>query len=99
MNEPPVLHHMAALADGARARLLHLLEAHELTVSELCTVVQLPQSTVSRQLGVLREEGWVTSRAEGTSRYYRLAESLEPVTRRLWEVVREPLSGTTEARQ
>ena len=40
--------------------MLWLLERHELTVSELCTVLQLPQSTVSRHLRMLSDADWVT---------------------------------------
>ena len=42
-------------------------------MSELCAVLQLPQSTVSRHLKTLADAGWVTSRRDGTSRYYSLA--------------------------
>ena len=55
-----ILEHMSALSDPTRCRMLLLLEQHELTVSELCTVVQLPQSTVSRQLKTLADAGWVS---------------------------------------
>ena len=65
---PRLLDHMAVLADGLRCRLLLLLERHELTVGELCTILQLPQSTVSRHLKTLGDDGWVTSRRDGTSR-------------------------------
>lgn len=70
---PSLLDSFSALADATRCRLLLLLEQHELTVSELCTVLQLPQSTVSRQLKTLADAAWVTSRRDGTSRYYGLA--------------------------
>ena len=40
---------MEALADATRLRLLRLLERHELGVIDLCDVLQLPQSTVSRE--------------------------------------------------
>ena len=53
--------------------MLLLLERHELTVSELCAVLQLPQSTVSRHLKTLADADWVISRRDGTSRYYTLA--------------------------
>ena len=43
-----------------------LLDQHELTVSEICAVLQLPQSTVSRHLKTLSDAGWVTSRRDGT---------------------------------
>ncbi|MEO0586136.1 MAG: ArsR family transcriptional regulator [Planctomycetota bacterium] len=44
---------LSTLADPARLRLLRLLEAHELGVAELCDVLQMPQSTVSRHLRAL----------------------------------------------
>ena len=68
-----ILDHLSALADATRDRLLLLVESHELTVTELCAVLQLPQSTVSRHLKALADGGWVTSRAEGTSRLYTMA--------------------------
>lgn len=91
---------MSALADTTRSRLLLVLEQHELTVSELCAVLQLPQSTVSRHLRVLADEEWVASRAEGTSRRYRmLPDRLEPAARRLWNLVREQVSTSPVAEQ
>ena len=72
MNKPAILDQMSALADGLRGRMLLLLEDHELTVSELGTVLQLPQSTTSRQLKALSEAGWVTSRPDGTRRLYQM---------------------------
>lgn len=81
---------LATLADPTRSRLLLIIERHELTVGELCAVLQLPQSTVSRHLRILADDGWVTSRAEGTSRQYRMVP-LDPGARRLWEVVREEI--------
>jgi ubiquinone/menaquinone biosynthesis C-methylase UbiE len=95
-----ILDHLSALADATRDRLLLLLEAHELTVTELCAVLQLPQSTVSRHLKALADAGWVTSRAEGTSRLYTMArEGLDQPTRRLWLLVREQVGGSRAATQ
>jgi ArsR family transcriptional regulator len=74
------------------------LEEHELTVGELCQVLQLPQSTVSRHLRVLGDEGWIVSRQEGTSRFYALDAHLEPSAERLWQVVRDDLRGSTVER-
>ena len=56
---PAILDHLASLADTTRSRILLLLDRHELTVSELCGIVQLPQSTVSRHLKALADGGWV----------------------------------------
>jgi len=89
---------ISALADTTRARALLVLEAHELTVTELCSVTQLPQSTVSRHLKVLGEGGWVTSRADGTSRRYRgMGDKLDSAGRRLWTLVREQVSSAPSA--
>jgi DNA-binding transcriptional ArsR family regulator len=78
MTAPPsVFDRLTALADATRSRLVALLERHELTVSELCAILQLPQSTVSRHLKVLMDDGWVTSRAEATSRLYRIESRLD----------------------
>ena len=89
---------MTALADPTRSRLLLALERNELTVNELRSILQLPQSTISRHLKMLSAEGWVEARAEGTSRHYRLAsDTLDPATRRLWQIVREEVMHTSAA--
>jgi SAM-dependent methyltransferase len=89
---------LQSLADPTRNRLLLLLERHELTVSELCEALQLPQSTVSRHLKVLADDGWVVSRADGASRLYRMpAGELDPSARKLWQVVREQAESAPAA--
>jgi ubiquinone/menaquinone biosynthesis C-methylase UbiE/DNA-binding HxlR family transcriptional regulator len=91
---------MTALADPTRSRLLLALERNELTVNELRSILQLPQSTISRHLKMLSAEGWVEARAEGTSRHYRIAtDSLDPSTRKLWHLVRDEVMHTTAAEQ
>lgn len=90
---------LSALADATRARLLLALDRHELTVGELCAVTQLPQSTVSRHLRILNDQGWVSSRADGTSRQYRLASPLDATDRRLWQVVKDQLATGRQAAQ
>lgn len=99
MNGPAIHARLAALADSTRTRLLLLLGRHELSVNELCAALQLPQSTVSRHLKVLADGGWVVSRSEGPSRYYRLAPRLGRSARRLWQVVRQDLVSDPEAAQ
>jgi ArsR family transcriptional regulator len=84
---------LGSLADPTRLRLLVLLERHELGVVELCEVLRLPQSTVSRHLKVLSEEGWLASRRDGTAHLYRMAEGLPPASRRLWKVARAETEG------
>src|SRR5437773_696161 len=59
-----------ALADNTRQRLLRVLSAHELSVSELVEVLGQPQSTVSRHLKVLREADLLLDRRSGTTTLY-----------------------------
>jgi ArsR family transcriptional regulator len=93
-----MLEHLATLSDPTRCRMLLVLERHELTVSELCTVLQLPQSTVSRHLKTLSDSAWVVSRRDGTSRYYSSAVSeLDTGAQRLWPLIREQVGTTTAA--
>jgi ubiquinone/menaquinone biosynthesis C-methylase UbiE len=97
---PAIIDHLASLADSTRSRLLLLLDRNELTVSELCTITQLPQSTVSRHLKALVDGGWITSRAEGTSRLYTMTrDDLDAARRRLWLLVREQVGPSTAATQ
>lgn len=88
---------LSAVADPTRSRLLLLLERHELTVGELCAATRLPQSTVSRHLKVLADEGWLAVRADGASRYYRLAPRLDASARQLWEAVRPQVAPAVES--
>jgi ubiquinone/menaquinone biosynthesis C-methylase UbiE/DNA-binding transcriptional ArsR family regulator len=99
MNESAVFHRLSALADVTRGRILHVLDGRELTVGELTGVLQLPQSTVSRHLRILSDEGWLASRSEGTSRYYGVSSRLEPDAERLWSVIRDALEGSAEGAQ
>lgn len=91
---------MSVLADGLRGRLLLSLEGRELTVSELCAVVQSPQSTVSRHLRQLADGRWVLSRRDGTHRRYRMEpQRLAPGARGLWQLTRGEVAATAAAAQ
>jgi ubiquinone/menaquinone biosynthesis C-methylase UbiE len=95
-----VLDRLSVLADGTRSRILLLLDRHELTVGELCVVLQLPQSTVSRHLKLLADDGWLVARGEGTSRFYKMVPSqLDTDTKNLWAVVRAQVSSAVGAAQ
>ncbi len=96
----PILGHMAAVSDPVRCRALLIVEQHELTVSEMCAVLQMPQSSVSRHLKTLGDDGWVASRRDGTSRYYSLAvDDLDLPARQLWALVRDQYASTTAAEE
>src|SRR6202048_4750787 len=111
---PAILDHLASLADTTRSRILLLLDRNELAVTELCGIMQLPQSTVSRHLKALADSAWVAARAEGTSNLYSMTrastrsgrplqiegrDDLDPPARRLWALVREQVGSAAAAVQ
>ena len=99
MNErasPAILDHLTALSDTTRSRMLLLLDRHELTVSELCSIMQLPQSTVSRHLKALADSGWIAARAEGTSHLYTMTRD-ELDAARAPAVAAGPRTGRADA--
>jgi len=63
-----------ALADPKRLCVLECLSAGELSVGELSTRAGCQVPNMSQHLSVLRSAGLVTSRREGSTVYYRLAD-------------------------
>ena len=63
-----------ALAHPVRIRVLEMLGAGDATVGELRLALNLEQSHLSQQLGILRRAGFVTSRREGSSVRYSIAD-------------------------
>jgi ArsR family transcriptional regulator len=94
----PLLDSFSALADSTRCRMLLALERQELTVTELCAVVQLPQSTVSRHLKTLADANLVSARRDGTSHYYSLALAATPHVQ-LWQLTRDEFKNRAVAAQ
>lgn len=89
-----MLRWMATLADATRVRLLRVAERQELGVSDLCAVLQMPQSTVSRHLKVLSDENWLSNRRQGTTNLYRMVlDEMEPAQRELWVLTRDRTAG------
>jgi ArsR family transcriptional regulator len=62
------------VGDPKRLRLLYLLSERPYSVSELVTVLETSQPTVSHHLRILRDRGMVTARKEGTTVYYTLSD-------------------------
>jgi ArsR family transcriptional regulator len=84
------------LGHPARVRILELLRDGERTVSELQAALGLDSSGTSQHLGVLRRQGVLESRKEGTSAYYKVRD---PRTFELLEVARGILTSSLEATQ
>lgn len=88
MAVPPILERLNALGDETRSRILALLERSEFTVTELASVLQAAQPTMSRHLKTLAAEGWVEARVDGRNRHYRMSPTLDESARALWAIVR-----------
>ena len=63
-----------ALADPKRLCVLECLSAGELSVGDLSTRAGCQVPNMSQHLSVLRSAGLVTSRREGSTVYYRIAD-------------------------
>ncbi len=61
-----------AFAEPTRVRVLSALQQGELCVCELCDALNVPQSTLSTHLQVIRDAGLVRTRKEGKWIYYAL---------------------------
>ncbi len=63
---------LKAVGNPARLKMLHRLGEGDATVGELTEIAGLAQSTVSKHLAVLRSQGIVDDRREGSNVYYQL---------------------------
>jgi DNA-binding transcriptional ArsR family regulator len=73
-NAPRASAFLKALAHQNRLLLLCLLSERERSVTELEDLLALRQTTVSQQLARLRLDGLVTTRRDGKTIYYSLAD-------------------------
>lgn len=79
------------LGHPVRVRILELLRDGERTVSDLQVQLQMDSSGTSQHLGMLRKQGIVEGRREGTSVYYRIRD---PRVFQLLEVARQILNSS-----
>jgi SAM-dependent methyltransferase len=92
------------LGDDARLRILRLLAAERLNVSELTGILGLAQSGVSRHLGMLKEAGLIVEQREGVYSWYRLTPRLQEADNGfgpLWPLLQaqfEQTAGTPDGR-
>lgn len=76
---------LKALADPTRLRILAAVAEEELTVGEIQEIVKSVQSSVSRNLAILRDAGLVQDRRAGTSVYFSLRNDLAQPSRQLFD--------------
>lgn len=74
-NAPVVARILGSLANANRLMILcSLLEAGERNVGQLADALGLTQSAVSQHLARLREEGFVETRREAQTIWYRIGD-------------------------
>ena len=98
-NELELLHERVcpALNDPTRMRLLYILVEKPRNVAELTSLLALPQSTVSRHLGVLRHRQLVLTERRGTAVIYTLkSKKLIEVLDMLRDVLREQIQAENQ---
>ncbi len=62
------------LADPKRIAMLYALADGPRSVTELADTLEMPQTTVSRNLKILRERGMVLAKRQGPNIYYSLGD-------------------------
>lgn len=87
---------LRVLGHPARVRIVELLRDGERSVGELQDHLKLDSSGTSQHLGVLRRQGVLESRREGTSVFYRVRD---PRTFQLLDSARQIVSSSLEAAQ
>ncbi|MBJ8347746.1 helix-turn-helix transcriptional regulator [Antrihabitans sp. YC2-6] len=94
------------VAEPQRRRIIEVLRTGSASVGDLVERLELPQPTVSKHLKVLRDNGFVNSRADAQRRVYSLQQQpfaeldawLEPY-RRLWEFHFDALGRHLESKE
>lgn len=90
---------LKALADPLRLRILAAVAEEELTVGEVQDVVDSVQSSVSRNLAILREAGFVQDRKEGTSVFFSARRPMLEPARELFHSLHARLEEIPEVQK
>lgn len=87
---------LKTFSEPQRLRILNLLQASELSVSELVEILSLSQSNVSHHLKILKDQGLIEIIKNGTQKYYRniphpaLSDSMLKIWEELKSFVKDP---------
>lgn len=93
----PLLEFFKAMAHESRLRIVGLLAQREHSVQELAATLELKEPTVSHHLAMLKAQGLVTVRAQGTTRWHALDRgSLERLTQRVLQQSPAETAAKTE---
>jgi hypothetical protein len=90
-----LLEFFKAMAHESRLRMIGLLAQREHSVQELAAVLDLKEPTVSHHLAILKSQGLVTARAEGTTRWHALdRDALARLSTQVLQAPAEKLART-----
>ena len=84
-----------AMGNATRLQILHILRERAMSVSEIMEELHLGQSTVSRQLSVLRSVGVVSGKRNGSMICYELTDK---TIGEVCDLVRKVLSEQVQKR-
>jgi DNA-binding transcriptional ArsR family regulator len=73
-----VASYFAVLAEPARLKIMHAICERERSVNEIVRDTGIPQSNVSRHLGLMYRQGVVERRRDGNQIYYQVADETMP---------------------
>lgn len=65
---------LKSLSHPRRLEILQLLRNQELSVTEIYTMLDLPQANISQNLKILKSAGVINSKKDGKQIYYRIAD-------------------------
>jgi len=86
---------LKALAHPLRLQIIELLKNGEKNVTAIIKALNIPQSSLSRHLAILKETGMLKSRQEGTVIYYDIEDNdIFHVLRPIAEMLRKKLKKT-----
>src|SRR3954465_1554185 len=74
-----------ALGDDTRWRIVQLVFHEALCVCEIAEILDMPQSSVSSHLQVIRKAGLLNSERCEKWIYYRLSKEIQPLIRKMAE--------------
>jgi ubiquinone/menaquinone biosynthesis C-methylase UbiE/DNA-binding transcriptional ArsR family regulator len=90
---------LKALADPLRLRVLAAVAEEELTVGEIQEIVRSVQSSVSRNLAILREAGFVRDRRQGTNVYFSLRGDMPVPAKDFFQSLTQQLAELPQAQE
>lgn len=78
---------LKSLADPTRLKIVFLLKNGELCACQILDAIDKSQSTVSHHLNMMKKEGILSTRKQGTWIYYKLAnENLLEILENLFDI-------------